>query len=279
MTVGGTGDCEPRFGSFYGQILRRRELPHLTLTETRYPPHFAVPPHSHERPWFGFVLDGYLKERYAKRSVECRPQTLLFRCGSELHADQFYDSGGRCLTVEVGQGFLNWLNEHSRIWIRPTEFQGGLLAALAVRLYNEFHNTDEVSALAVEGLTFELLAEAYRYSGAVSETNLPSWLPQARDLIHAHFSENLTLLGIAQSVGVHPVHLARVFRRSYRCTVGEYVRKLRVTFAYQRIAESDSPLAEIALAAGFYDQAHFSKAFKCMTGVSPGRLRRVLRSC
>jgi AraC family transcriptional regulator len=78
-------------------------------------------------------------------------------------------------------------------------------------------------------------------------------------------------------VGVHPVTLARGFRRAYGCSVGAYLRRLRVARAAQRLAETDDALAEIALEAGFADQSHFSNLFRRETGVSPSAFRRSVR--
>jgi AraC family transcriptional regulator len=74
-------------------------------------------------------------------------------------------------------------------------------------------------------------------------------------------------------VGVHPVYLASEFRKHFGCTIGEYVRKLRVEFACRRISESDSPLSDIAIAAGFSHQSHFSRTFKAVTGMTPAGYR------
>jgi AraC family transcriptional regulator len=79
-------------------------------------------------------------------------------------------------------------------------------------------------------------------------------------------------------VGVHPVTLARAFRRAFGCTVGEYVRRLRIERAARQLADSDLSLAEIALGAGFSDQSHFSNLFRRHTGLSPFQFRRAIRS-
>jgi len=55
---------------------------------------------------------------------------------------------------------------------------------------------------------------------------------------------------VAKIAGVHEVHLSREFRKTFGCTIGEYVRRLRVEFAAQQISLIDTPLGEIALAAG-----------------------------
>ncbi len=104
------------------------------------------------------------------------------------------------------------------------------------------------------------------------------WLLQARDLLHDRFSEDLSLSEVAAAVGVHPVHLARVFRKEYGCTLGDYIRKLRVEFACRKLANSETPLAQIALLSGYSDQSHFSNAFRRQMGMTPGEFRRTFRS-
>jgi AraC family transcriptional regulator len=91
--------------------------------------------------------------------------------------------------------------------------------------------------------------------------------------LHERLQENVGLGDIAEIVGVHPAHLARTFRRCYGCTVGDYVRSLRLERARQELRVSDRPLAEIALALGYADQSHFATSFKQQTGMTPGTFR------
>src|SRR5690349_18796469 len=104
----------------------------------------------------------------------------------------------------------------------------------------------------------------------------PRWVTEARDLLHD--PGRVGSLGeLAEAVGVHPVTLARGFRKAYGCSVGAYLRRLRVARAAERLAETDNPLAGIALEAGFADQSHFSNLFRRETGVSPSAFRRSVR--
>jgi AraC family transcriptional regulator len=143
-------------------------------------------------------------------------------------------------------------------------------------MYKERLRSDAASALSIEGLALEILAELARLEAGGHEKAPPRWLRQARDLLHARLGENLTHNEVAQGVGVHPVYLATLFRRHFRCTIGEYVRRLRIDFAAGEIANSDRPLCEIGLDAGFADQSHFSKVFKNHTGMTPGGFRASL---
>jgi len=100
---------------------------------------------------------------------------------------------------------------------------------------------------------------------------------QARDLLHADLTTRRTLGELAAAVGVHPVTLARAFRRSFGCSVGEYLRRLRIERAAAQLGGSETPLATIALTAGFADQSHFSNLFRRETGMSPSAYRRAVR--
>jgi AraC family transcriptional regulator len=79
---------------------------------------------------------------------------------------------------------------------------------------------------------------------------------------------------IAAQARVHPVYLARVFRQVYGVTPGEYVRRLRLEWAKERILNSAEPLSDLALQAGFADQSHLSRAFRARYGVPPAHLRK-----
>jgi AraC family transcriptional regulator len=174
--------------------------------------------------------------------------------------------------------WVEHVREHSEIVDRPTDFHGGLPAELATRLYKEFRQMDELSPLIVEGLTLEVLGVAARSSLKRQRPKPPLWLEQARELLHDQFQEYLTLSNVAGLVGVHETHLCREFRRYYRSTMGEYIRRLRIEFACHQLSTSRTSLSEIALAAGFADQSHFARTFKRVTGMSPTTYRRTFRS-
>ena len=135
---------------------------------------------------------------------------------------------------------------------------------------------DEVSSLMIECLALETIAAMSRAVIKGESPNAPQWLKRANEILHAQFSENIRLKDLAKSVGVHPVHLARVFRRFNQCSVGEYMRKLRVDFASQELIRTERPLVDISSEAGFSDQGHFSRIFKQHTGLTPAEFRKQL---
>ena len=61
-------------------------------------------------------------------------------------------------------------------------------------------------------------------------------------------------------------------------TRGCVVRHVRVEFARRELAVSEAPLGDIAAAAGFCDQSHFSRLFKRYIGLTPAEYRLTLQT-
>jgi AraC family transcriptional regulator len=261
----------------YGQTLQSCRVSGLRIAETKYASGLKVPKHSHEHGYFSLVLEGSFDGLYGGSAQNGKPFDAVFRPPDEPHSVHFHRSGARLFSIEVETYRLEQALEHSLRLDRSTELVGGQLAWLAFRIYREARAMDDVSALTIEGLFLEMLAEASRCSRKVTERHLPRWLKQVKEIIDVSFSDNLTIAALAQTVGVHPVHLATAFHKHYRCTIGECIRQRRVEYASRQLSISDASLVEIALAAGFSDQSHFSKTFKHFTGLSPARFRATFR--
>ena len=199
-----------------------------------------------------------------------------FLPAGEMHSLEIDALGIRSFSIEIGPRWVDRAYDCSIALNRSVHSHGGGLAQMLLKLYYEFRQMDEVSPLAIEGLVLELLAEMSRSQVKTKKRLPPLWLGRAEEFLRAHFSEHLSLDTVSEAVGVHAVHLAREFRRHYRCTAGEYVRRLRIEYACNEIAGSSSSLAEIASAAGFSDQSHFSRVFKRFTHMTPGEYKAAL---
>lgn len=265
------------YGHLYGRTLRRNEAADFVLLESVYTPGLKVPMHSHEHAGFCFVLRGTFERVYERSSRVCRPASLSFHPSGEKHSERFYEHEAHLFSIQISQQWLNHVREYAVSLDDSAAFDGGLLSQLATRVYVESRRMDEVSALAIEGLTLELMAEAARRCLPAEHTKA-RWLKQAKEILHEKFNEPLTLAEVAREVRVHPVHLARVFRQHYHRTVGEYVRQLRIEFTRRELSATDKPLPEIALAAGFSSQSHFSTVFKRYVGLTPAEYRRISRA-
>ena len=253
--------------------LRSLEVDGFALTERIHPPHGILPRHAHEATIIGFILKGYFTETVGNTSTECGPHSLQILPAGEQHSYRFSQASIHCLTVDVKPQKLERIRLFSSVLNHSAHFSGGMLPALTIQLYNELRAGDNISILTIEGLILETLGAASRQHTRCVSSSEPLWLRRVRDLIHCHFAENISLTSLAISVEVHPAHLSRTFRKHYGCSVGDYVRRIRLDYAAQQLAATDTPLVEIAAAAGFYDQSHFAHAFKLHMKMTPAAYR------
>lgn len=260
-------------GSYYGRTRHLYDLGGLSVAETTYPAGLDIPPHEHSNAFFCFVMEGSGTRSWPGRAGEERPMSLTLFPSSHAHANCWHEAGGRVLHVEFAGAWLERLRGRTRVLERPGDFERGPPVWLARRLAQECREQDSVSPLIIEAFALELLAECSRSEDRFHATRSPRWLASGRALLQARFAEPLSLAEIAESTGVSADHLARAFHRYYGCTIGDFVRRLRVEFACRRLADSDDALAEIAIAAGFTDQSHFTRVFRRCMGVTPAVFR------
>lgn len=263
-------------GDFYGATARTLSLVGFRFTEKAYAQESSLPRHSHELAHFCLVLAGSYTEKLGRTSEMRTPTTLVFYPPDVSHAETHHSSG-RHFLIELEPWREDSVRDYGVPMTDPSSFAGSPANWMVTKLYREFRNRDEFSNLAIEGFALELLAETLRRRSIRPEPQPPKWLDNARQILHATFSNPPSLDDMAKTVGVHPVHLARVFRKFQHCTTGEYIRQLRVEHARQRMLSTRESLVEIALSSGFADQTHFSKSFKRVTGMTPSAFRRLIR--
>jgi AraC family transcriptional regulator len=260
-----------------GSPVRTARFGGFTLTEGVHADGTALPWHTHIGPTMCFVLHGSFTEISGGVSIACRPATFKVTPAGERHCDRFDQGDVRGLMIEVDPVRVESVRPYSRLLEERVAFQGGLLAAIAGRIHQEFRRMDQAAPLAIEGLLLELLAAGARRSEMQASGAQPAWLGDVIEILHSHTGSHWTLSQLAAAVQVHPVTLARAFRRAHACSVGEYVRRLRIERAAQELGGTTRSIAEIAMNAGFADQSHFSNVFRRQTGMSPSAFRRSIR--
>ncbi len=271
----GEGVRGPNF--FHGDLVREDTLGGFRVSEVAYPSGLDIPTHAHQHAYLGITLRGASVQWCGSQTRFSQPWTVTYHPPQEVHRDHFESSGALGLNVEFKPGFLERLAMTPSLWQRGIHSSHADTAWLAARLYREFLQADEPAVAGVEGLTLELLAHLWRVPPSPQGGKPPLWLQRVTELLRVRFAENLNLLYLSKTVGVHPTHLARIFRKYQRCTVGDFVRRLRIEHACREISQHHRPLADVALASGFCDQSRFSKTFRDLTGMTPREYQETSR--
>lgn len=263
-------------GQFFGKTQRRIEAAGIVMTELRHTKGRKLPLHTHQSAYFGLLLDGSYTERFTQRATEYKPFMLGFHPPGLTHEDEIAGCGSLMLCVELRESF--W--EKTREYLTSPKFAPALCGEetvwLCVHLYRAFC-AGTIDAMQVEEACAQMVERCAQVI-IVEERRAPGWLERVTELLHASFSTPLTLEGIAQELNLHPIHLSRVFRKKYGCTLGEYVNRLRVRHVCGEMSHGWQALDELALEAGFSDQSHMGRVFKAYVGQSPARFREFLHN-
>jgi AraC family transcriptional regulator len=256
-------------GETFGEVLRVREVPGFLLRESRYPAGAELPSHRHAGFYFAYTVRGEMVERTPQGVRRHPAASLHFHPSGEPHSGRIGADGLTSLSIIPSPRLAARLGAKHDVMEGP---RAALLSGLAARCRREVHATDGASDLALESLGLELLARWMRLG---SDARGPRWLAETRDYLHAHRDRRVRLGELAGLAGVHEVYLVRAFRRRFGVTPGAYQRRLRVEEARRvLVQEPGLPLVDVALGAGFANQAHFGRVFRALTGESPGAYRR-----
>jgi AraC family transcriptional regulator len=161
-------------------------------------------------------------------------------------------------------------------------FADPLLEQLAIAVIQALRDGSTEDRLYIETIA-ELIAVHLARSHSSHSRPRPAAAPSALsrhrirkllDYIEQHLGEDLSLEALAAEVELSPLYLARAFRLTVGQSPHRYVVGRRVERAKQLLCATETPIADVALVAGFSSQSHLSNWFRRMVGVSPGAYRR-----
>ena len=245
------------------------------VREVRYDAGLVQPRHAHAETTVTLVVAGSLRETVGRTQEIARALSIVVKPGDTEHADQFGARGSRTLqigmTVSEAAVLCDW-EPAARAW-RWTH--AGPAVPAFLRLLAILRRTPRDDVLLERGVSDVLCS--LRQLGDHSRRDPPAWLTRVREEMD-DVGSGVRVRDIAARAGVHPVYLARQFRRFFGSSVVSYLQRRRLTRAADLIASSSLQLSTIAFQSGFADQSHLSRSFRNGTGYSPGAYAEVVRS-
>ena len=258
------------------RVLDELETPTVKMEEMVYAPGLCVARHTHDTSNFIYIIAGAHWSGHGRGGDTCAPHTVRFLPAGEPH-ENYFPVGSRSLNIELRQPILQLAADHGPTVCSPGELAPPSTAALGARLQREFRQKDDLSRLEIEAAILQLLL-ADRQRSTLRRSSVPRWLLRIREMLREQEHPRLSLAELSRSVGRHPVQISRQFHHHFGCTIGEYMRRVRIARAQSLLSNRDLEVAEIALACGFSDQSHFTTAFRRLTGMPPHRYRLQISS-
>lgn len=260
-------------GQFYGETHFKRSVNSLMLTDTVYT-HDFVDWHYHEMPYFTFLLQGGLIEGYKKGRMNFTAGTVLFHHWDECHYNHKPTEKARGFHLEIGSEFIKGHGLSLQNLQGNHEVQNPLLKILFYRLLAESKSNDPLSEMIIEASVLEIFSGLNNES-TDHETRMPLWVTRIREILNDHDHTSLSLTEMAHLLNIHPVHLSRSFKKYFHCTLGEYVRRIRIERAMAEMLNGNKSLTGIAHDCGFSDQSHFIRIFKAYLGTNPSFYKKM----
>ena len=136
----------------------------------------------------------------------------------------------------------------------------------------ESRGSDLYSAIEMTGRLYTTL------SGLIEESHIPStakhsayenYMKKGLEFIQANYSYPISIVDIADYIGISRSHLFRAFQETLGESPKEYLTNFRINQACILLTQSDLSVTAIGRSVGFEDNLNFSKAFKKATGFPP----------
>jgi AraC family transcriptional regulator len=257
-------------GQFFGKVSQHWAADSVVVNRLVHTQARALPSHAHQAGFVSLMLEGEYRETAGFSQFGYQPFSCIYHPPGMEHRDQIGQGGVTMLTLEFKPELFD-ATDFGTVDLRPIiDLSGRQPAWELMDLYRRISSTAP-NDLDIEARAVALVFSIVKFSSS-TPCDLRS-LRRAREYVHAHFSEHLTLARVARAVGVHPVYLGQIFRQEFGETLGEYLNRIRVRAAAAMLANSDLPLSAVAVDLGFYDQSHFTRIFRQLTGATPGTFR------
>lgn len=257
-------------GSFFGEIKKSAESNNYLLTESSHSPNSTIPYHFHENPYFSLVLRGDIIENNRSNGYLRKPGTLVYHPANYGHSNLFKNEDSEIFNIQLMGQLLNDLNglhfKNSCQFILDES-----IVRSARRIYVMFIKKSSIKAILNE--IYRLLENLNKDKNLKLSRTLPDWFCELIEYIETHYNESITLDKLSDQVSIHPVHISRSFSRYLRCTMINYLHKVRIEKACLHLRSDPVSLSPLAYKLGYTDHSHFTRTFTTFVGIAPAQYR------
>ncbi|MFC0515381.1 helix-turn-helix transcriptional regulator [Mucilaginibacter angelicae] len=227
--------------------------------------------HEHEHPNLVFILAGGCAEKRQHGTYERKVADLAYLHAGEAHETTFAEIPTRYLSVDIKPVVFaeNHIKEEHLINAINKSPDAKFLVLKIYRemLHNDDHTTDSIAMLFYE------FASISRRINPKKKT--PHWITIVNEQLNDNWNKTITLKELSQVAGVNPITISKHFPAYFGCTLGAYMRKLKIAHSLSLIKQEGTLLTQTAHVCNFSDQSHFIRNFRNYTSLSPKQYQKL----
>ncbi len=261
-------------GKYFGRENKVIRLDNLIVTDTEYT-HDKVDWHTHQNPYFTFLLAGHMLETNKKGSYECSAGTLLFHNWQDAHYNIKPPGYTRGFHIELEKDFFDRYQLPLHKMEGSLKLDSPVFKLLFRHMYTQTKFAGAIETLALHESLFKVFALLTNVKQQETARQ-PAWVKKIKEVLNEADTIALSWDALAVIANVHPVHLSREFPKYFNTTVGDYLKKQRIERATGLLGDVNTPLTQIGYECGFADQSHFIRSFKQAVGVTPLLYRKII---
>lgn len=222
--------------------------------------------HYHENMHLSLVLQGGSRESRKNGDFQLTAGKIILYNEGETHCNKHTIFPSKHLILEFKKDFFNKKTLDKKYFTK-TNVQDVDVTLALLNIYNELHLNDVYSSNAIDFSLNQLLESDDK------TLYIPIWVKQLKEIIEDRWDEFISLKELAVIFNVHPVTISKYFKKYYKCTLSDYMRKIKMEKALVLLTETNKPITEISDICGFSDLSHLIKVFKTYIGFLPNQFR------
>lgn len=236
-----------------------------------------VASHYHETSTICIAVGGSSEDKFSSRTVSLARGSIVFRPAGELHSHSYGAIGFSAVALQVPESVLRRFTERDTAIAKFSPGEGDRqLVTTALMMCADLHFSGNQWDKTGEDLLAEVLG-GKTGAGSRRRDTYPNCVRVAMEFIENNYGEPCTYSDVARAAGVHPTHLARLFRQSSDTSIGQYRKRVRLRRAIEHLTRPYTTLADTAQDCGFYDCAHLTHDIRRYLSLSAGDLQKMLR--
>ncbi|OMD62478.1 AraC family transcriptional regulator [Paenibacillus odorifer] len=216
--------------------------------------------------------------------------------GSQVHRLQRFTvlhvGKGTVLNIDAGSEGLDYYSIYYKVSMHPslpleiaTLYEGAksfdhsysmtpdnsvALYRIVSEMFKEWGKQQPLARLHVRTLLHQFVYELFHQMSVQGvNTTKRDLAARIADIIHEHYTDNITLESLSESLNYSVPHLSSYFKIRTGLSPIDYLIKVRIEKAVALLLETDATLKEIAVGVGYQDPSYLGRLFKKYKGVSP----------